>query len=588
MTLKKSNTLLMVSFVVCAVFCAVVFQHGDIVVTSEMSKAYLNGHILDFYDYNLASLGIGQGTYLPSTYFIFALWNIITKIFPANAEWLVYWYKLLPISFYLASGYVFFRILQELGEETERAKAGALIFITTPIGFFSQFIFCQYDSFTVFFVLLGIYFYIKGDMFRFSLFFGIATTFKYFALLVFVPLLLLKEKKIGSIFKYCLIVAVPFLLEVLVYFPSEAFRQGVFGSGPAGYFTGAAIDSTGYPHSLTIIAWIVLCGASYLLKCGDDKKAVLKWGLFFSLLVCVIVFGMCRWHPQWLLFMIPFTAFGLLYNKKAEILAVLDIMMMLIFVIVTVRGYPNNVDQNLFRLGIFSRVISPKGDFELYMQELLHAPELIISVSVFVGVLIVIAMFSYPRFLQNEQTLQILQNSKLLFARLIGGIALFVIPAVICFVVLLGQKDVICTLGAMSEPIHAISETSDYRQYFTCSSGEVEEIRLAVGTYGLENAGTLTVQLYRAANDELLAEGSGDVGDFPNNDYCKINLSAEPVLAQDEQYYMKVILDLEGENNQMAYYRTQDGTATSQDYAMIDGEVKNFNLCMGLYGERAV
>lgn len=58
--------------------CFVCYQHPDIWHTGGSSIAYLNGHILDFYDYNLQK--VGGNAYLPTTYLIFAIWNIPVRL----------------------------------------------------------------------------------------------------------------------------------------------------------------------------------------------------------------------------------------------------------------------------------------------------------------------------------------------------------------------------------------------------------------------------------------------------------------------------------------------------------------------------
>ena len=57
-------------FLVIALFCFFVFQQTDLVHTTGCSYGYLNGHILDFYDY-CAEFDI-HPSYLPSTYILFA------------------------------------------------------------------------------------------------------------------------------------------------------------------------------------------------------------------------------------------------------------------------------------------------------------------------------------------------------------------------------------------------------------------------------------------------------------------------------------------------------------------------------------
>ena len=165
-----------VIFAFFAILCFLSFQQNDITHTGGSSFAYLNGHFLDFYDYNVQYFG--GNSYMPSSYLLFAIWNIPIKLlglmtvptmtvtFPV-----VMWYKLLPTIFYLVSGYLIYKIALVIGMGNLKAKLCGYAFLTMQIGFFSQFIFGQYDSFTVFFMLLGLLYYYRKDYLKFSVFF---------------------------------------------------------------------------------------------------------------------------------------------------------------------------------------------------------------------------------------------------------------------------------------------------------------------------------------------------------------------------------------------------------------------------------
>lgn len=125
------------------------------------------------------------------------------------------------------------------------------------MGVFSQFIFSQYDIFTVFFMVLGLYLYLEGKLWQFALAFGMAATFKYHAVLYFLVLILLREKKIRNLIRYAVIMAVPLMVEILPNIGSEAFRRNVFGFG--------ALDYVKKPFALGFFSGINLLAAVALL-----------------------------------------------------------------------------------------------------------------------------------------------------------------------------------------------------------------------------------------------------------------------------------------------------------------------------------
>ena len=213
-------------------------QHYDIFHTMGSAVTYLNGHFRDFYEINAAALSYTN--YLPSTYIVFAIWGIPLKLLgllkeptlPVGMSFL--WFKLMTTGVYFGAGGVLYRIGLELGLTRRGALLLSVAWVTTPIAVFSQFIFGQYNVLTVIFTLLGFLYYLRERNRLAAFYFGIAITFKYFPLFVFLPLLLLTEKRPRELFVNLAIVLAPILVQVLLYVHSDAFRQGVLGFGAAG------------------------------------------------------------------------------------------------------------------------------------------------------------------------------------------------------------------------------------------------------------------------------------------------------------------------------------------------------------------
>ncbi len=117
MTEKPLHKIDYIIFAALAVVCFLTFQQGDIMHTAGCSYGYLQGHFWDFYEWDAYQYNM-WGSYMPSTYLVFAFWNIPIKLlgivtcperFAANTAVLM-WYKLLPVSLYLVSGYLIYKI----------------------------------------------------------------------------------------------------------------------------------------------------------------------------------------------------------------------------------------------------------------------------------------------------------------------------------------------------------------------------------------------------------------------------------------------------------------------------------------------
>src|SRR6476661_7832104 len=190
----------LVLYVLVLTSCYVLFQQTDLFHTSSTSYAYLNGHMVDFYDYNNKLLP-GWEYYLPLIYILFAIWNIPLKLLGLTHDIAtsgitlsvgeLAWTKLLIVIFYFATAYVIFLIARSISGQSQKAKYIAIIFATSSIAIFGAFMMGEYDIIGVFFTMLGFYFYIRHDYVKFSLFFSLAISFKMFPFVIFIPLLLL-------------------------------------------------------------------------------------------------------------------------------------------------------------------------------------------------------------------------------------------------------------------------------------------------------------------------------------------------------------------------------------------------------------
>jgi hypothetical protein len=196
-------------FILCLVLFFLLFQQVDLFHTATSSYAYLKGHFLDFYDYNKRY--IGNDDYLPILYLILAIWNIPLCILGLSSSpetsvfnWPYFlpstfieiaWWKLILLLFYLATIYIFFKISNLIDARKNIKLHITSLYATSPLVIFSVIIFGGYDIFSVFFTLLGFFFYLKKQINKFLLFFSIAICFKYFALIIFLPLILIYEKR---------------------------------------------------------------------------------------------------------------------------------------------------------------------------------------------------------------------------------------------------------------------------------------------------------------------------------------------------------------------------------------------------------
>ena len=582
-------------FMALAGMCFLLFQQGDILHTGGSSFAYLNGHVLDFYEYNATVPDVQVNNYLPTTYILFALWNLPLKLLGVVTEvtqkvglFACMWYKLLPTLFFLGSSVIIYHIAKKMGMGEAKSKLAVYLALTTPTAFFSQFIFGQYDAITVFFVLLGIWFWCSGRLAAFSLMFGVAITCKYFSLLLFLPMLFLREKSISKIIRCVVLAAIPFVAEVLVYLPSEAFRQGVFGFGATGYIFAASIQTYIPSVSIVVLAWAGLCAGAYLTE-PENETQMFQWFVFLGTVLTFLIFGLSLWHPQWLMFAMPIFVFSLLLSKKYDAIVLLDCVLMTCFVIFIVNQWANHVDQQLFSGGILGDIVSKHLGYGLTMRQLFVIQDKNLVFSVFSAILLVFAIMRYPKFSSNnfEQISEMPANflcwSR---ARFVIGVSIFVIPAVICLVSML---TVPCSLlgqtYARADHINPITADRQIEQYFVLPDDSIlSEIVFEAGTYMRENQGTIAFSVCDADTEEEIVSAKMDLADVSDN--IETTLEVEPVsLEAGRQYCLKVVVSPASQEDTVTIYRSEEGTAEPDLYAVVDGQKTDYTLCIDLLGD---
>lgn len=579
-------------FILMGLICICICVHPDIMHTVGSSFSYLNGHFLDFYDYNKLVPTIGGDAYLPSTYLLFAIWNIPIRLLGLVQEatmglplFVVVWNKLFTTLFYLASGILVFKICKYLKLGNYYSKICAFVFLTAPIGFFSQFIFGQYDIFTVFFVLLGFYYYLKNDDLKFIVFFGIAITFKYFALLVFIPLLLLKEKNILKVILKCGLVAVPFILEVLLYINSEGFRQDVFGFGAKNYIFDLGFSSPFFNLSIFILGWVLICGWTYF-KDINTVKEYFEWSLFYINCVLFLLFGLSMWHPQWLLFATPFWAMGTMINKKRDAFLVLDIIMMGLFVIFTVNIWRGDLDQGILSMGVLGKYVPGRLSSGLMMKDIFIIQDRSLIYSFLSALMAVNAVFKYPKFVESDWT-NIKISINLVRARFVVGIAIFLIPLGICFVSALNSPTAqFYSQDLAMEDTGPLTEERTISQIFTASEDNVSRVDVKLGTYGKQVHSELKIAISDYSTGEELFAQTVETDHFKDNEYAKIKI---PTLSIDkEKKYVVSFKSQETKGTELVsiYHELKNGQFDRErEFSIIDGEKKNYNLCIKIYSD---
>ena len=437
-------------------FCFVTYAMSDIYHTAACSFGYLNGHFSDFSDY-LAGSGISadgstgiHASYMPTVYLLFALWNLPLRIlgivrvptmqlgFTA-----VMWAKFLPCLVFFAGAYPLYRVTSELGMDQRKSKLLVYAYLSCPVLLYGQVVIGQYESFFIFCILLGLLYYLRKKPAGFILAFGVAMTFKYTALIIFIPLLLLQEKKILKVIAATILVCLPFALEFLLYMHSEAFMSYAFGIGsagdtPTGYITNAVLY-TGFNFGgnlkfviyLPIVAFALVSAWAYFTD-ADSKSDLGKYAVFFGGLALAALFCLSKWHSHWLMPLFVFFTIGSFLHRKTGAFMALDLIFGVLFVMFCTCQFEGAHDEAMINSGIFKFLLPGKQVSYAYsLTDYFRKPDMSVQLSFLTAIMAVQAIFKHPVFLSPDPNLTADKDIGWIRARYIVTLLVLIVPTLL-------------------------------------------------------------------------------------------------------------------------------------------------------------
>ena len=327
----KKKSLVPILFWCTVVICAVSLvshNYNDLIITTRHGINFwdilLDGKFLSFYELNRCVSGNVvydhfQGcAYNILVYTAFAIWNLplyllerFAGVDVMNSVPCLVYAKLLIAAGMVATVVLFKKILKELEIPEEKHNLMVYLYASSTLLTTVVFITGQYDIFSLVFQLLGVLAFIKGKDRAFVWWFGLAVCFKYFALVIFLPLMLLKQKKVLSWIKSLVILIVPLLITKLPFILHGMLSQSATGSGVRGDMMGVGLMASmlGSSNANININFFVIAYASILVWCylqKDDPETNAYNGIWASLLAYAAFFGLMKAYPYWPVIMAPF------------------------------------------------------------------------------------------------------------------------------------------------------------------------------------------------------------------------------------------------------------------------------------------
>ena len=349
---------------VIGVLALVCFQHPDIWETSNHSwillESIFSGRFLDFYQVVEARefplYYINGANYSIALYLLFALWQlpvwVICKLggLAINEYFLLFYSKVLPAAAFGLCALLMVRLARGAGLSEGDSRWCGLGLLLCPPAVFGCLVMGQYDSLCLALTLWGLLFYQKGELRRFVLVFGAAAAFKFFPLLLLVPLLLLAEKRpsrvigLGALSLW--LVALCTLLFLGRTGSANNFTLQMFGR----------LLKAGLPGGMGTVSFFVLGYALLAVACWLYRPEAGQLSGTLPLYLCMAVYGLLlvciKWHPQWEILVCPFLILcAFLQKDRLPWLALLAVFSAGFFLLVFFE-FPYQMDANLFDYGM--------------------------------------------------------------------------------------------------------------------------------------------------------------------------------------------------------------------------------------------
>ncbi|GAA2171022.1 hypothetical protein GCM10009846_03380 [Agrococcus versicolor] len=313
-----------------ALLAFVTFLYGDVRATYEHSMNFLDavftGRLQDFYQIAIDNNSFGHpAVYDVPVYLVFGIWNLPTYLIHQltgfdylNSMPAQLWLKAMMVFFLVLAAKTVVDIARTAGMTRQRARWVGFFLLSSMAAFVPVLVIVQYDIVSVALMLLGIHAYMRGRTRSFLLWFLAANTMKLFAVFVFVPLILLREKRLIPAAAQIVVGMLGLVACRLLYRGDLAYAISTGG------FTDDMIDRltiSGFDwHSgITVPAFVVimvcLVAFAYLKRITSDRERI-AFAIYIPLVAFLSFCVLVPLNPYWITLVAPFAVLIIFLNPR--------------------------------------------------------------------------------------------------------------------------------------------------------------------------------------------------------------------------------------------------------------------------------
>lgn len=209
-------------------------------------------------------------------------------------------------------------LLAGLFTNSKKKKLVFILWLFNPVALYVSFMIGQLDLLPTFFTVLSLYLFRKKKVYLSALALGIAASYKMYPLFLLFPLAFLARDKLTEKIKVIITGMLPFVLFILPYFGSSAFRAQVFSpKSQKMLFMGWPVSGAEVVYPFVLILTVIYFVSYYSKEKSDLKN--------YFLAVLLLIFSVTHYHPQWFLWVTPFLILEMVENDFKNFLAILGL-----------------------------------------------------------------------------------------------------------------------------------------------------------------------------------------------------------------------------------------------------------------------
>lgn len=324
------DNMIFILIAIVSLFFFSCFTYTDIMCTSRNGinvwESIFSGKFFQFYSFN-DNLQIANGhfgtfgaMYNIVLYLVFAIWDFPLWVYEnligidslTTTAGILYAKSILLLFTFLVIKEIN-EIAIIIGVEKKSLKIIDGLFLTSLFYWDAVIILGQYDLLALIFILAGIKYNLKSKNFTMTLIFCFAILFKQFALIPYIVIVLLSEKRIPKIIFRIVAVLPGYILTEVTFLLTDHDAKIRMNESAGGIIR--VLETNLFPAALSQIMPGVLLILLVFSYCYLFEKEKSHDEIEYILMAFLSFFGMCYTNPYWVILLEPFLILVIFDNK---------------------------------------------------------------------------------------------------------------------------------------------------------------------------------------------------------------------------------------------------------------------------------